>query len=88
MKFTLLTDVGNTVAKIYKLRFELSEEVNAIYERLEIHIEKRNADHKRTLSVPATFVIGQDGIIKYAFVDADYSNRAEPEEIIAVLKRK
>ena len=88
LKFSVLTDVGNTVAKAYKLGFELSEEVNAIYERLGIHIEKRNADHRRTLPVPATFVIGQDGIIKYAFVEADYSNRAEPVEIIATLKRK
>ncbi len=86
LKFPVLTDVGNTIAKVYKLAFELSEEINAIYENIGIHLEKRNADHKRTLPVPATFVIGQDGIIKYAFVDADYSKRAEPEEIIAVLK--
>lgn len=86
LKFPVLTDTGNTIAKGYKLTFELSEEMNAIYENMGINLEKRNADYKRTLPVPATFVIGQDGIIKYAFVDADYSKRAEPDEIIAALK--
>lgn len=86
LKFPVLTDEGNTIAKVYKLAFELSEEMNAIYENMGINLEKRNADYKRTLPVPATFVIGQDGIIKYAFVDADYSKRAEPDEIIAALK--
>lgn len=87
LKFPVLTDLGSIVAKTYKLVFELSEEANTIYEKFGIHVEKRNADHSRTLPVPATFVIGEDRIIKYAFVDADYSNRAEPEEIVAVLKQ-
>lgn len=87
LKFPVLTDSGNTVAKAYKLVFELSEEVNTIYERFGIHVEKSNADHSRTLPVPATYVIGRDRIIKYAFVDADYSNRAEPKEIVAALKQ-
>ena len=86
LKFPILTDVGNTIAKDYKLVFELSEELNTIYERFGIYVEKRNADHRRTLPVPATFIIGRNGIIDYAFVDADYSNRAEPDEIIANLK--
>ena len=86
LKFPVLTDVGNSVAKAYKLVFELSEEMNTIYEDFGIHLEKRNVDHKRTLPVPATYIIGQDGIIRYAFVNADYSKRAEPEEIIAALK--
>jgi len=31
-------------------------------------------------------VIGADGTIRYAFVDPDYRKRAEPEDVLAVLK--
>lgn len=33
-----------------------------------------------------TYIIGTDGVIKYAFVDVDYRKRAEPAEILDVLK--
>lgn len=87
LKFPVLTDAGNATARAYHLVFELSEEVNAIYEGFGIHIADRNEDHSRTLAIPATFVVGRDGIIKFASVDADYSVRAEPEEIIAALRQ-
>jgi len=36
--------------------------------------------------MPATYVIDADGTIVYAFVDADYTIRLEPAEIIEILK--
>jgi len=37
------------------------------------------------LPVPATFIIEQDAEILYAFVNADYTQRLEPAEIVAQL---
>jgi peroxiredoxin len=36
--------------------------------------------------VPATFVIDRDGIVRAAFVSADWRYRPGPAEIIAALK--
>jgi len=36
--------------------------------------------------MPATFIIGTDGIVKYAFIDMDYTKRLEPEVIVEQLK--
>ena len=36
--------------------------------------------------MPATFVADRDGTIRYAFVDGDFTRRAEPEAIVAVLQ--
>ena len=38
------------------------------------------------LPVPATYVIGRDGTVRYAFVDVDFRNRAEPADALAALK--
>jgi redoxin len=36
--------------------------------------------------MPATYIINQKGVIVYAFVNADYTQRANTEEVIKKLK--
>jgi peroxiredoxin len=36
--------------------------------------------------MPATFVVDQQAIIRYAFVNVDFTRRAEPGEIVRVLR--
>jgi len=36
----------------------------------------------------ATYVVGMDGIVRFACVDADYTKRAEPDAILAALAGK
>jgi Catechol dioxygenase N terminus len=36
--------------------------------------------------LPATYVVGTDGVVRYAFIDADYTRRADPEVFIGVLR--
>ena len=42
----------------------------------------------RALPVSATYVIGCDGVIVYAYTDVDYRDRAEPREVLQFLKKK
>lgn len=82
----ILSDVGNQTAKDYGVVFELTPEVAEIYqESFDLH--GYNGDESNTLPLAATFVIDTHGTIRYAFLDADYRNRAEPKEVIEVLKK-
>ncbi|MEQ8837945.1 MAG: AhpC/TSA family protein, partial [Lacipirellulaceae bacterium] len=38
------------------------------------------------LPLSAVYVIDTQGIIRYAFLDADYTKRAEPADIVAAVK--
>ena len=38
------------------------------------------------LPLPATYVIGQDGLVVHRSVDPDYTTRPEPDELIEVLR--
>jgi peroxiredoxin len=38
------------------------------------------------LPIPATFVIGRDGIVKARFVDPDFRRRMAIEDLLAALK--
>lgn len=55
-------------------------------ETLSNDLSKQNgAEGAKQLPLPASFVIGQDKKIKFAFVDVDFTNRMEPEDALAVL---
>ena len=84
--FEVLSDVENHVARDFGLVFTLSEELRPIYASFGIDIPAFNGDDTFELPMPATYVIDTDGIITYAFVDPNYTNRLEPAEIVNVLK--
>ena len=86
LTFEVLSDVGNKVSRQYGLVFTLPEALRPIYEMFGLDIPGYNGDDSFELPMPATYVIKQDGEIAHAFVDADYTQRMEPAEIVDVLK--
>jgi peroxiredoxin len=76
LAFDVLSDIGSDTAKQYGL---------AVYDKLGFDLQRVNDGHPRTLPLPATYVIDRDGIIRWAFVNPDYTTRAEPASILAAL---
>ena len=86
LTFEILSDPGNEVAQRYGLTFKLPEDLKEIYVKFNIDLEKYNGDDSWTLPLPARLIIDQEGIIRYAEINADYTVRPDPEETIAALK--
>ena len=82
----ILSDTGNAVSEQMGLVFSLAEELRPIYLGAGLDIPAYNGDDSFRLPVPATYIVGTDGIIKADFVNADYTRRMEPAEIVAVLQ--
>ncbi|MFE2071209.1 peroxiredoxin-like family protein [Streptomyces sp. NPDC059467] len=85
LAFDVLSDLGSDTAKQYGLAFDLPDDLAAAYNKLGFDLQRVNNGHPRTLPMPATYVIARDGVIHWAFVDTDYTARAEPADIIAAL---
>ncbi|MEM6621880.1 MAG: peroxiredoxin-like family protein [Pseudomonadota bacterium] len=85
LEHPVLSDQGNQVARAYGLEFTVPDWLRPLYLKLGIDLEARNGDRSWHLPVPGTFVIGQDGTIRAAFVDPDYRNRTEPADVLAAL---
>jgi peroxiredoxin len=83
LEFPVLSDIGNQLARDLGLVFDLSEALKLAYTNFGFPLPDYNGDESWTLPIPATYVVDQNGLITYAFVDADYSQRAEPEEVLA-----
>jgi len=84
--FDVLHDKGNALAKMYGLVFKLPEAHRKLFEIMKMDIEKANGDDSYTFPDPATYIIGTDGIIQWAFVPNNYRKRAEPDDIIQALQ--
>ncbi|NEQ71599.1 MAG: AhpC/TSA family protein [Okeania sp. SIO2C9] len=85
LTFEVLSDRGNQVAKEFGLVFQLPEELRPIYQSFGIDLPAYNGDQSFELPIPATYVIASDGTVIHAFVNPDYTQRLDPEEIINVL---
>ena len=86
LEFTVLSDISNTVGKTYGVVFELTKEVASIYQD-GFGLNEKNGDNSNELPLAATYVIDKKGIIQYAFLDAEYKERAESKEIVSALNK-
>jgi len=87
LAFPILSDVDQDVIRAYRVQFNLLGDL----EDLQVNVfqndpRDQNADHSRSLPVPATFIIDRESIIRYAFIPPDWRIRAEPADIVAALR--
>lgn len=86
LAFPILSDEGNAVAAAFGLRFKLPDYLIALYKSLKNDLQAFNGDDSWTLPMPARFVIGQDGVIRYAEVNPDYTIRPEPLDLLPAIR--
>ena len=80
--FGIVEDKGLEIMKSYKVSFAVDDETITKYKKYGIDFGKANGANGANLPVPATYIIGKDGKIKYTFFNPDYSKRASVEDII------
>ncbi len=81
-EYSILHDVDYKIMKEYGVDFVLSPKMVEKYKEYGIDLTVSNGNDDQTLPVPATYVIGKDGIVKYVQYDPDYKNRSNAEEIL------
>jgi peroxiredoxin len=87
LMFPILSDAGNKVAGEFGVAYQVPEYQQELFKTVFINLPFINGDESWSLPFPATFLIGSDGLIKYSFIDADYTLRAEPAELLRVLNQ-
>jgi peroxiredoxin len=85
--FPVLSDLDQSVSESYKVRFDVTGEL----EDLQVNVfqndpAEQNANGRRSLPVPSTFVVDRDQTVRFASVSADWRVRVEPAEILAALR--
>ncbi len=80
--FRIISDKGMEIMDAYQVKFEVDKMTNAKYKIWGINLGEFNGDNGKNLPVPATYIIGTDGLIKYSFYNTDYKKRVPISTIL------
>ena len=85
--FPVLSDQDACVAAEYGVAWKVPEMLlDHMRSDRKLDLADINGGNGSVLPIPATFVIDQQGVVRYRFVDVDYRKRAEPEDVVAALR--
>jgi peroxiredoxin len=80
-----LQDPGCKVASRYRVAVAVSERFRAAYLALGYPNPAKTGSKGWMLPIPATYVLDSTGLVVLSYIDADYTTRLEPAEIIVAL---
>jgi peroxiredoxin len=86
LRFPLLSDAGNNLARQFALAYRVPDEQQAVYQRAFVNLAFVNGDKSWELPIPATYIIDREGNVLYASANEDYAKRPEPEDIVNCLQ--
>lgn len=87
LDLTMLADVDHGVAASYGIVFRVPDETRAHYAGLGHDFGHRHGTSEWMLPIPATYVIDQDGVVRGAFVEPDFTTRQEPSDILSRVRQ-
>lgn len=84
-RYPVLSDMDNGYALMLNLAFYVGDEKKTLMKYAGWNIPPYNANDNWTLPIPATFVVGADGLVKARHIDPDYRRRMDVEAILDAL---
>lgn len=85
LQFDLLHDNNNEYARQLGIVFQFQDFMKPYYKQMNIDLYEYNHMEDDTLPIPAVFVVDKTGLITYSFVDSNYMNRVNIEELLKAL---
>jgi peroxiredoxin len=86
LTFDILTDLHLTTAEQFRLVFTLPDYLRDLYKSFGSTLDRFHDEWEYRLPIPARYVIDQEGTIRAADVNADYTIRPEPSETLRILE--
>jgi peroxiredoxin len=85
-QFPILVDMDNGYAMSLNLVFWVGDEMRRFMTEAGINLAEYQGNESWMVPVPATFVVGRNGVIKARFVDPDYRKRMTVETMLAAFR--
>jgi peroxiredoxin len=86
LSFDILTDLHLKVAEQFGLVFTLPDYLRELYKSFGSTLDRFNDEPGYRLPMPARYIVNQNGVIRAADVNADYTVRPEPSETLVRLR--
>lgn len=86
LDFEILCDVDNGVGMQFGLMFRIPDDIQTGYRRFDVNLPSIYGNDSWMLPIPATYVVGKDGVLAHAYINPEYRERLDPEKLVGVLK--
>lgn len=86
LPFPILSDIDLGYSLSLGLILWVGPEVERLYREAGITLDIHHGNQSYFLPIAATFIVGQDGLVKARQVNLEFRERMEPEAIVSVLK--
>src|SRR2546428_3329072 len=80
LRFPLLSDAGNQVARQLALVYRVPDYQQAVYKRTFVNLPFVNGDDSWELPIATTYILDRDATVLYVSANEDYTERPEPAE--------
>ena len=84
--YTIYSDSSLSATRAFGLAFRVDDELNEKYLSYDIDLERASGEDHHVLPAPATYIIGADGVINFAYINPDYKVRLHPGVLLAAAK--
>lgn len=85
--YQVMCDCDNQIGRSFGIVYELQDVEKSLFAEWGIRLDEVNQCKKWELPLPATYLIGQDRMVEFQYVDADFRKRLSPDELIEALTR-
>ena len=85
--FVDVCDSGNRIARSFGLVYPLGDEIKKIYQNFGIRLEELNRDDSYEIPLSATYIVDRNRIVRFSFVNPDFTQRAEPVSVLESLTK-
>jgi peroxiredoxin len=86
LSYEILSDVDGAVGLQFGVLFRAPAAYREVLAGYGIDLAERHGNDGGFIPLPATYVVDRAGVVRYAFVDIDFTRRAEPATVVAALK--
>lgn len=87
LSFPIWKDKNYQLANKFGLTYEVPAEMKALMLKWGIDLTTRTCIGDFVLPVPATYIIDKNNNIRYSFLEEDYTERAEPQDVYDEYKK-
>jgi peroxiredoxin len=86
LTYEVLSDIDGAVGLQFGVLFRAPDPYRELLAGRGVDLPARHGNEGWFIPMPATFVVDRQAVIRYAFVNVDFTRRAEPAEIVRMLQ--
>ncbi|MGM7681312.1 peroxiredoxin-like family protein [Cytobacillus sp. Hm23] len=86
LSYEVVSDLKGLTAAKYNVLFDVPQEVKEVYDEFGLDLSEYNGGGNWLIPVPSTFMIDETSRIRFSYVNPNYMQRLEPEDLLTALR--